>query len=157
MAQDRLSVLFLCTGNSARSQMAEALLRQLSANRIEVCSAGSTPEAQLHPLAKTTLEGKYGIDTAGLRPKPLNQFLSRHFDYVITVCDRASEICPVFPGDPQRIHWSFEDPAAVKDETEQRRAFEHVATGLGARLRIWLSLPDVSRRLGQYESLSDDR
>ena len=137
--------------------MAEALLRQLSANRIEVYSAGGAPEAQLHPLAKATLEERYGIDTSGLRPKPLNQFLGRHFDYVITVCDRASETCPAFPGDPHRIHWSFEDPAAVNDESAQRRAFEHVATGLGARLRIWLSLPDVSRRLGPYESRSEVR
>jgi arsenate reductase len=83
-----------------------------------------------------------------LHPKSLSLFLDRRFDYVITVCDRAAETCPVFPGDPQRIHWSFEDPAAVADEEARRRAFEHVATGLAGRLRIWLSLPDVSRRLG---------
>lgn len=147
MANQRLSVLFLCTGNSARSQMAEAILRQLSANAIDVYSAGRTPQPDVHPLARRTLESKYGVDTSALHPKSLNQFLDRHFDYVITVCDRAAESCPVFPGDPQRVHWSFEDPSAVQGEVEQRRAFENVATGLTGRLRIWLSLPDVSRRL----------
>jgi protein-tyrosine-phosphatase len=149
MPNQRLSVLFLCTGNSARSQMAEAILRQLSANAIDVYSAGSAPQPDVHPLARRTLESKYGVDTSDLHPKSLNQFLGHQFDYVITLCDRPAESCPVFPGDPQRVHWSFEDPAAVQGEVEQRRAFEHVATGLAGRLRIWLSLPDVSRRLKQ--------
>jgi protein-tyrosine-phosphatase len=147
MADERLSVLFLCTGNSARSQMAEALLRQLSRNRIDVYSAGSVPQAEVHPMARATLESKFSIDTDNLYPKSLDRFIDRQFDYVITVCDRAAESCPVFPGDPQRIHWSFEDPAAVVDDAQRRRAFESVATGLAGRLRIWLSLPEVSRRL----------
>ena len=145
MAEERLSVLFLCTGNSARSQMAEALLRHLSRNRIDVSSAGSTPQAEIHPMARTTLESKFGIDTDDLHPKSLNQFLDRQFDYVITVCDRAAESCPVFPGDPERIHWSFEDPAAVLDPEERRRAFEQTAAGLVGRLRIWMALPTVAR------------
>jgi protein-tyrosine-phosphatase len=127
--------------------MAEALLRQLSRNRIDVYSAGSAPQPEVHPMARATLESKFGIDTTALQPKPLTRFVDREFDYVITVCDRAAESCPVFPGDPRRIHWSFEDPAAVQDETERRRAFDSVATGLSGRLRIWLSLPEVSRRL----------
>jgi arsenate reductase len=147
MSDERLCVLFLCTGNSARSQMAEALLRQLSGNRIDVYSAGSVPQPEVHPFARATLEEKFEIAASDLHPKSLNRFLDRDFDYVITVCDRAAESCPVFPGDPQRIHWSFEDPAAVQDETDRRRAFEHVAAGLAGRLRIWLSLPEVSRRL----------
>jgi protein-tyrosine-phosphatase len=147
MTSDRLRVLFLCTGNSARSQMAEALLRHLSRDRIDVHSAGSTPQPDVHPLARTTLENRFNIDTTGLHPKSLNQFNDQQFDYVITVCDRAAETCPAFPGDPQRIHWSFEDPAAIHDATDQRRAFERVATELVARIRIWLSLPDVTRRL----------
>ena len=147
MPDERLSVLFLCTGNSARSQMAEALLRQLSRNRIDVDSAGSAPQPEVHPMARATLESKFGVDTTDLHPKSLNRFIDRHFDYVITVCDRAAESCPVFPGDPQRIHWSFEDPAAVVDDDQRRRAFESVAAGLAGRLRIWLSLPEVSRRL----------
>src|SRR5262245_31989331 len=129
--------------------MAEALLRQLSRNQIEVHSAGSTPATEVHPMAKAVLEKEYNIDTSDLRTKSLDEFLNRHFDYVITVCDRAAESCPVFPGDPNRIHWSFEDPASVADEDERRRAFEQVATGLAGRLRIWLSLPQISGRLAQ--------
>ena len=147
MSDERLSVLFLCTGNSARSQMAEAILRQLSHNQIDVYSAGSVPRPEVHPVAKMVLEKKYGIDTGILYPKSLDGFVNRSFDYVITVCDRAAETCPIFPGDPERVHWSFEDPAAVQGDVEQRRAFEDVATGLAGRLRIWLSLPEVSRRL----------
>lgn len=144
---ERLRVLFLCTGNSARSQMAEALTRELSGHRIDVVSAGSAPQADVHPMAKAVLMDRFGVDTVGLRPKSLTQFLGQRFDYVITVCDRAAESCPVFPGDPQRIHWSFEDPAAVQGAESQRRAFEDVATGLSARLRIWMSLPEIHRRI----------
>ena len=100
-------------------------------------------------MARETLESKYGIDTTELEPKSLGRFLGRQFDYVITVCDRAAESCPVFPGDPKRIHWSFEDPAAIDDELKRRRAFENVATGLAGRLRIWLALPEVSSRLNE--------
>ena len=147
MDAPRLSVLFLCTGNSARSQMAEALLRQLSKDRIDVHSAGSAPQPAVHPVAKAVLEQKFGINTDALYPKNMNVFLNRHFDFVITVCDRAAESCPVFPGDPERIHWSFDDPAAVTDAVAQRRAFEHVADGLVGRMRIWMSLPDIRRRV----------
>jgi arsenate reductase len=147
----RLRVLFLCTGNSARSQMAEALLRQLSKNRVEVFSAGSAPQPRVHPLAKETLEYRYGIDTSGLAPKSMDKFLGESFDYVITVCDRAAEVCPVFPGDPERIHWSFEDPAAVEGEAARRRAFASVANGLAARLRVWMSLPAVRDRIETAE------
>ena len=147
----RLRVLFLCTGNSARSQMAEAMLRQLAKDRIEVVSAGSAPQPQVHPLAKETLEYRYGIDTSGMVPKSMDRFLGERFDYVITVCDRAAEACPIFPGDPERIHWSFEDPAAVEGESAQRRAFAAVANGLAGRLRVWMSLPAVQRSLNATE------
>src|SRR5882672_9394174 len=143
----RLRVLFLCTGNSARSQLAEALLRHLSKDSVEVYSAGSAPQAEVHPLARETLEYRYGIATGALYPKSMNGFLGERFDYVITVCDRAAEACPVFPGDPERIHWSFEDPAAVEDENARRRAFASVANGLAARLRVWMSLPAVRDRI----------
>ena len=142
-----MRVLFLCTGNSARSQMAEALLRHLSKGRVDVFSAGSKPQPQVHPIAKETLEYRYGIDASGLVPKSLDRFLGERFDYVITVCDRAAEACPVFPGDPERIHWSFEDPAAVNGETAQRRAFARVANGIAGRLRVWMSLPVVRDRI----------
>jgi protein-tyrosine-phosphatase len=147
MTTQPLRVLFLCTGNAARSQMAEALVRQLSKARIDTFSAGSAPEARVHPLAVSTLRGKYGIDASDRAPKPLNRFLDQSFDYIITVCDRSAEACPVFPGDPERIHWSFEDPAAVEGAEEQRRAFEQVASGLSNRIRLWMALPKVRQRM----------
>jgi protein-tyrosine-phosphatase len=145
--QTPLRVLFLCTGNAARSQMAEALLRQLSHGRVEVFSAGSAPQPSLHPIAREVLEQKNQIDTSEMRPKSMQQFLGQPFDFVITVCDKAAETCPVFPGDPERIHWGFEDPVVLKDADAQRRAFEAIASGLGARLRIWMSLPEIRRRI----------
>ena len=148
-APRRLRVLFLCTGNSARSQMAEALLRKLSKDRVDVFSAGSAPQPAVHPLAKETLEYRYGIDTSALAPKSMDRFLGESFDYVITVCDWASEICPVFPGGAERIHWSFDDPAAVEGESARRRAFDAVAHGLAGRLRVWMSLPAVRDRIEQ--------
>jgi protein-tyrosine-phosphatase len=128
--------------------MAEALLRHMSKGRVEVFSAGSSPQPEVHPLAKETLEYRYGIPTADLYPKSMNAFLGSRFDYVITVCDRAAEVCPVFPGDPERIHWSFEDPAAVEGENARRRTFASVANGIAGRLRVWMSLPAVQNRIG---------
>jgi len=151
MPPSPLRVLVLCTGNTARSQMAEALLRHLSQGCVEVFSAGSAPGGQVHPLALATLQHKYHIDSGGLRPKSIDAFLAQPFDVVITVCDHAAEVCPVFPGAPQRIHWSFEDPAAVADPERQRRAFEEVASGLEARLRAWLAQPEVRRRIARSE------
>jgi protein-tyrosine-phosphatase len=147
MAHQPLRVLFLCSGNAARSQMAEALLRHLSHGRALAFSAGSAPERNVHPIAKALLEQQYRIDTSELYPKPIEDFVTKQFDYVITVCDKVNERCPVFPGDPDRIHWSFEDPIVSGDIDAQRRAFESVAAGLAGRLRIWMSLPDVRRRL----------
>ena len=77
----------------------------------------------------------------------MRDFLGQRFDFIITVCDKAAEACPVFPGDPECIHWSFEDPTTVHDADAQARAFEHIATGLAGRLRIWMSLPDIRQRL----------
>lgn len=130
----QLRVLFLCTGNSARSQMAEALLRHQSGGRIHAFSAGSTPKARVHPTAIATLRDLFGIDGSGLTPKSVDAFAGQTFDYVITVCDRAAESCPIFPGAPTHLHWGFEDPAAVEGEAAQRRAFEAVARGLAERL-----------------------
>jgi arsenate reductase len=148
---ERLRVLFLCTGNSARSQIAEGLLRKLSRGRADVFSAGTRPEAEVHPVALDVLRTRFHVDTDGLHPKHLNHFLGQRFGYVITVCDRTAEACPTFPGDPERIHWSFEDPAATQDEDARRRAFESVANGLAARMRIWMALPAVHRRLDAAE------
>lgn len=146
---ERLRVLFICTGNSARSQMAEALLRQLSHGQVEVFSAGSQPRPEIHPLARLAVRELFGLEMAGQHPKPLDMFLDQRLDYVISVCDRADAACPIFPGDTERIHWSFEDPAAVEgSEEEKRRAFERTAKDLMGRIRIWLSLPSISSRIG---------
>jgi arsenate reductase len=147
MASTPLRVLFLCTGNAARSQIAEALLRKLSNGAVDVFSAGSDPAADVHPMTRLVLEERFGIDTSALHPKPIEPFLDDKWDFIITVCDRAAESCPSFPHDPLKIHWSFEDPVRIQGEPHQRRAFEHLATGLAARLRIWMALPEVRKRL----------
>jgi protein-tyrosine-phosphatase len=140
-------VLFLCTGNSARSQLAEAIFRQQAGDSVEVVSAGSEPRPEIHPMARKVAREVYGLDLAGQHPKPLIQFLDERFDYVITVCDRAAESCPVFPGDPEMIRWSFEDPAAVEgSEDEVRHAFERTARELSARIRLLINLPRFAQR-----------
>ena len=148
-SSQQLRVLFLCTGNSVWSQIAEALLRHLSKDKAAAFSAGSQPAAEIHAAAKDVLEQKFGIDTPGLVPKSMSAFLDERFDFVITVCHKVTESCPVFPGDPQRIHWSFDDPSLEPTLDAQRRACEHVANGLAGRLRIWMSLPDIRRRLDE--------
>jgi ArsR family transcriptional regulator, arsenate/arsenite/antimonite-responsive transcriptional repressor / arsenate reductase (thioredoxin) len=133
----RARVLFLCTGNSARSQMAEALAEELSAGAVRGASAGSHPKL-LHPNAVRAMR-KRGIDLAGRRSKHLSEFTGRRFDYVISLCDRVREICPEFPGAPQAIHWSVRDPArepGTDDETLP--AFERTATELETRIGFLL-------------------
>jgi arsenate reductase len=135
-----IRVLFLCTHNSARSQMAEALLRHLGGARFAVASAGTEP-TRVQPLAIRSMAA-VGIDLAGARSKHFDEFLGQDFDYVITVCDAANESCPIFPGAPQRIHWSFEDPSAAQGTDEERyRVFERVRDQLVLRLRTWIQLP----------------
>ena len=139
-----MRVLFLCTGNSARSQMAETILRQMTRGRIDVCSAGIAPQPEIHPMARQAVRALLNIEMEDQYPKDLRLFERDTFDYVITVCDRAAEQCPVFPGDPDRIHWGFEDPAAVEGSAQQRqRAFDLVAKQIAARVRIWMCLPAV--------------
>ncbi|MBD3405957.1 MAG: arsenate reductase ArsC [Candidatus Lokiarchaeota archaeon] len=106
-------VLFLCTGNSARSQMSEALLRKLGEGKYEVFSAGTNPASEVNPFAIEVLKEKE-IDTTGLRPKLLSEFEGQTFDIVITVCDHAKQECPTFPGAKKIDHWSLEDPAAFQ-------------------------------------------
>jgi len=128
--------------------MAEALLRHLSGGRVDVHSAGTHPKPDVHPMAKTTLANHFTLSSDDLFPKTLDRFLGESFDYVITVCDSAAEECPVFPGTPERIHWSLSDPAAVEGSAEvQQRAFDQAAMDLAGRLRLWMSLPAVSQRL----------
>jgi|SoiMethySBSTD1v2_1073268.scaffolds.fasta_scaffold1660333_1 Protein-tyrosine-phosphatase len=149
-----LRVLILCTGNSARSQMAEAILRHVGKGAIEVESAGTLPQPDIHPMARRAATKLLNVDMEGQSPKRLDRFRGQHFDYVITVCDHAAESCPVFPGNPERIHWSFEDPAAVVGtEAEKQRAFDSTATQLLARIRQWLSLPALRTRLGHASAL----
>jgi protein-tyrosine-phosphatase len=131
-------VLFLCTHNSARSQMAEAILRHLSKGEVEAFSAGNEP-TQLHPMAIQAMD-KRGIDIREQYSKHLSQYLGQHFDYIITVCDLAREACPVFPGDPEQIHWSFPDPAAVEGTQARQRAFETISTELITRINFLLVL-----------------
>jgi arsenate reductase len=116
----RSRVLFLCTHNSARSQMAEGLLRQLAGDRFEVMSAG-TEATHIRPLAIRAMD-EIGIDISGQESKTLDRYLDEPFDYVITVCDDANEACPFFPGAANRLHWSFEDPSRVEGLEEERLA-----------------------------------
>lgn len=144
--QPPLRVLFLCTENSARSQMAEALLRHLSCGTVEAFSAGSQPAAQIHPLARRCME-EVGIDMSHAVPKHLESFLGQRFDRIVTVCDRVMESCPTFPGDPARVHWSFLDPASVQGtEAERLWAFQQISLQLTSRLRLLLTLLDVERK-----------
>jgi arsenate reductase len=129
----RPRVLFLCTHNSARSQMAEGLLRHLGEGRLEAASAG-TEVTRVHPLAIRQME-RMGIDISGQRSKHLDELTAETFDYVVTVCDRAGETCPIFPGGPVRIHWSIPDPSAAPGgEEEKARAFASAATELHTRI-----------------------
>ncbi len=131
-------VLFLCTGNSARSQMAEGLLRYLVGDQMDVCSAGTKPST-VNPLAIRVMQER-GLDISHHRSKHLDEFRSQPFDYVITVCGNAAESCPVFPGPAQRTHWSFPDPAEVEgDEATRLQAFRHIRDALEAQLRDWLA------------------
>lgn len=140
----RIRVLFLCTHNSARSQMAEAILRHLGGDRVEVHSAG-TMATQVHPLAIAAMAEKE-IDISGQRSKHLDEFAGQDFDYVVTVCDNARESCPVFPGAPERIHWSIADPSAVEgDEATKARAFRTAANELMTRIRYLLVLIERKR------------
>lgn len=130
-------VLVLCTGNSARSQIAEGLIRHLAVDTVEVQSAGTAPVG-LNPLAVETM-AEVGVDISGHRSKSVSEFLGERFDLVLTVCDSARESCPVFPGVPQYLHWSLPDPAAVSGEHETRlQAFREVRDRLRDLLHDFL-------------------
>jgi protein-tyrosine-phosphatase len=132
-------VLFLCTGNSARSQIAEALAEALGAGAIEARSAGSRPKP-LHPNAVRVMRER-GIDIAGRRSKHLDEFAGERFEYVISLCDRVREVCPEFPGSPALIHWSIPDPAREGDsDKETYSAFERTAEELATRIPFLLEL-----------------
>ena len=138
LSSQKLQVLILCTANSARSQMAEGLLRELAADRVDGYSAGAAPSRVNHFAIEAMRE--CGIDISGQTSDHLSIYLKKDFDYVITVCDNAAETCPLFPGRAVRIHWSFPDPAAVSGEHDDvLRSFIEVRDGLEHRLEEWVS------------------
>ena len=138
-------VLFLCTGNSARSIMAEALMNRLGRGRFRAWSAGSHPRGEVQPFALETL-ASLGLPTEGLRSKSWAEFASPDapaLDFIFTVCDRAAnEVCPVWPGRPLTAHWGVEDPAVYKgSDDEARKVFQRVALTLKRRIELFLALP----------------
>jgi arsenate reductase (thioredoxin) len=140
----RTRVLFLCTHNSARSQMAEGFLRDLAGDRVEVESAG-TEATRVHPLAIRAM-GEVGINLGGHTSKTVDSLLDRPWDYVITVCDSANERCPLFPGCTTRLHWSFDDPSqAAGTEDERLTTFRRVRDEIATRLKQWLTSRPLSR------------
>lgn len=137
MADPRQRVLILCTGNSARSQMAEGLLRNEAGGRFEVFSAGTHP-GPLRPEAVAVMR-EIGIDISGHRAKSVEEFVNQPFDYVITVCDNARETCPVFPSTARMLHWPFDDPAAVTGPEQQRlAAFRTIRDQIHRRIKAFL-------------------
>jgi ArsR family transcriptional regulator, arsenate/arsenite/antimonite-responsive transcriptional repressor / arsenate reductase (thioredoxin) len=136
-------VLFLCTGNSARSQIAEALARARSGGLVDAHSAGSHPKP-LHPNAVRVMDEELRIDLAAHRPKHLSVYAEQRFDWVISLCDRVREVCPEFPGRPETIHWSIPDPAAVPgDDEASYPAFQQTAAELETRIEFLLA--DLTR------------
>lgn len=129
-------LLFLCTGNSARSQMAEGWLRHLAGERFEVFSAGTHPVG-LNPGAVEAM-AEVGIDISHHRSKGVGELTHQSFDYVVTVCDRAKETCPLWPGPTRMIHWSFDDPAAVTDAAGRRQTFRRVRDEIARRIEAFL-------------------
>jgi protein-tyrosine-phosphatase/DNA-binding transcriptional ArsR family regulator len=135
-----VTVLFLCTGNSARSQMAEALARDRSGGVVQAYSAGSHPKP-LHPNAVRVMRDEHGVDLAGHESKHLSLYADQHFDWVISLCDRVREVCPEFPGDPETIHWSIADPAAGQaDDDASYPAFQQTAAELETRIGFLLAV-----------------
>ena len=143
MSEKIYNVLFLCTGNSARSILGEAVMNKLGEGRFKAYSAGSQPKGEVHPMALSVLEGM-GYDTTGLSSKSWDAFAvpgAPEFDFIFTVCDNAAgETCPVWIGHPMTAHWGLEDPAAVEGEA-QRQAFLDAMRYLTRRIELFLTLP----------------
>ena len=135
-------VLFLCTGNSARSVFAEYFLRRLGGTRFEVHSAGASPAGKVNPTALEVLRERFHIDAHDARSKSWNEFRKLNFDFVITVCDNARETCPVWPGQPIVAHWGVDDPAAFVGPPEaKKRFFQEVALRVHRRVQLLVALP----------------
>jgi protein-tyrosine-phosphatase len=160
----RLRVLVLCTGNSARSQIAEAIIQREGEGYIEVASAGSRPATRVHPLAVEVLADA-GIDWLGREPKGLDAVIGQPWDVVITVCDRARDACPLFPGGPVTAHWGLPDPAERDGSpAERRQAFEETYRALTWRIERLLEPPlagldreDIENRLAAISSRGASR
>jgi ArsR family transcriptional regulator, arsenate/arsenite/antimonite-responsive transcriptional repressor / arsenate reductase (thioredoxin) len=143
----RLAVLFVCTGNSARSPIAEALLRHHTAGHVTVTSAGNRPQRYLHPNAIRVLRETFGIDVSTQRPQHLDTLCGRNFSHVITLCDRAREACPEFPHHPRRAHWSIPDPATADDDDHvSYPAFQRTAADIDTRIRHLLPVLTATDR-----------
>ena len=139
-----IQVLFVCTGNSARSVMAEALVRRYGGADFEVHSAGTEPKG-INPMTLRVL-AEAGIDASWARSKSVDEFRDQPFDFVITVCDQARQSCPVFPGAHESLHWGYEDPAAAEGTDEERLAvFRRVLIGMSQRIQQFIPL---ARRTG---------
>ena len=135
-------ILFLCTGNSARSIFAEFLLRRLAPDRFHVASAGSNPKPSPHPTTLKVLEDAFAIDATAARSKSWEEFQGQPFDFIITLCDNAKETCPVWPGQPILAHWGSPDPAEFQgDEAATFQAFWKVAQQINRRLELFACLP----------------
>ena len=140
--KSRFKLLFLCTGNSARSIIAEHLVKKYAADKFDVASAGSNPRPAPHPLAVKILKEHYGIDTTDARSKSWEEFEDVEFDFVITLCDNAKETCPVWPGQPIIAHWGSPDPGEAQGTDEQKeKIFWDVTQQIKRRLELFWSLP----------------
>jgi protein-tyrosine-phosphatase len=141
-AQNPRKILFLCTGNSARSIFAEYLMKRIGGGRFEAYSAGSQPAGSVNPFALRVLKEQYRIDPADARSKSWDEFKDTRFDIIITVCDRAKESCPVFPGQPIVAHWSIPDPALATGSSDHKlRQFRDVAQQIQRRIELLCSFP----------------
>lgn len=148
-------ILVLCTGNSARSIIAEHLLRLKGRGRFEACSAGAQPAGKVNPLALWVLQDRYGIDAAGARSKSWEEYRDVKFDFVITVCDKARESCPVWPGRPVLAHWGSPDPAAAEGTEEQRKwMFVQVASQIARRIDLLCALRDDELQKLQFDRIA---
>ena len=152
---DPYKVLILCTGNSARSLIAEYLLRKKGGGRFVSQSAGAQPTGKVNPLALWVLQDRYGIDASDARSKSWAEFTDVRFDFVITVCDNAREACPVWPGQPVLAHWGSPDPAAVEGtEAQKKWVFVQVASQIARRIDLMCALPDHELQKLQLERIA---
>jgi len=157
-------VLILCTGNSARSILGEYILRAKGKGRFETFSAGAKPTGRVNPLAVRVLQEKYGLDASAARSKSWDAFRDVKFDFVITVCDHAREVCPFWPGQPMIAHWGSPDPAAFEGtEEEKYLLFVQVTSQIARRIDLFCAFPDEKlldavavRRVGEEFKLAGE-